>query len=354
MLAETADLPGERRQKFLYPSLYKNVRKDLVESIEISRDSVKHRDLSPRYRVNAQASVYLNTFWLWMLEYTAGRDLDELASSFSSVAKEFVTWNELNIPYRIFLSERFKDRGETDLTICAVDFDNRIEYQNALQLISVAILLRDGASVRRIISAMESNRHTDALYEQLIVDYVEDSHEDMDEAIFEDPYGKLVSAYFQENLNAAIDPVQGYLKNWYRFQDGARWYDAHKKIQEDSAFYYGYWAFEAGATCYLLDIDDDNINHAVYPKDLVAYGKKLRDENRATSSFDTPLRVDEYPLSHLRCEAGHPCPQGGWWMTPAKQNSRRRFERGENMPEIEDSHYGATIWQWDIDQSESN
>ncbi|SOZ20193.1 hypothetical protein CBM2609_B70343 [Cupriavidus taiwanensis] len=165
LLDETSALPGKHRQKFLYSDLYKNVRKDLIESVEICAQSIKHHELPPRYRVNAQASVYLNTFWLWTLEYTAGRSLDELAKSFSSVVKEFVIWNELNIPYRRFLSERFKDRGETDLTICAVDFDNRIEYQNALQLISIAILLRDEVSVNRIISAMGSNRHVDALYE---------------------------------------------------------------------------------------------------------------------------------------------------------------------------------------------
>ncbi|WP_116298082.1 PoNe immunity protein domain-containing protein [Cupriavidus taiwanensis] len=241
--------------------------------------SIKHHELPPRYRVNAQASVYLNTFWLWTLEYTAGRSLDELAKSFSSVVKEFVIWNELNIPYRRFLSERFKDRGETDLTICAVDFDNRIEYQNALQLISIAILLRDEVSVNRIISAMGSNRHVDALYEQLIADYVQDSRGDMDEVIFDEPYGTLVSAYFQEDLSAASAPIQRYLKNWYRYQEGARWYDAHKRIKEDCAFYYGYWAFEAGATCYLLDIDDTDIVHSVYPKDLVFYGKRLRDNS---------------------------------------------------------------------------
>ncbi|MEC3766281.1 MULTISPECIES: hypothetical protein [Cupriavidus] len=72
LLAEISDLPGEARQQFLYPDLYKNVRKDLVESIVICLDSIQRHELSPRYRVSAQASVYLNTFWLWKLEYTAG------------------------------------------------------------------------------------------------------------------------------------------------------------------------------------------------------------------------------------------------------------------------------------------
>ena len=36
-------------------------------------------------------------------------------------------------------------------------------------------------------------------------------------------------------------------------------------------------------------------------------------------------------------------------MTPAKVDSRRVFKQGEVMPDL-DSNYGATIWQWEIDQ----
>lgn len=49
----------------------------------------------------------------------------------------------------------------------------------------------------------------------------------------------------------------------------------------------------------------------------------------------------------LRCEGGQPCPQAGFWSTPAQTDSRRRFEAGELMPVIENSAWGATIWYWD-------
>lgn len=48
---------------------------------------------------------------------------------------------------------------------------------------------------------------------------------------------------------------------------------------------------------------------------------------------------------------GQPCPQAGWWLTPAKTSSRRYFKAGDVMPAIEGSDYGSTFWQWDIDQS---
>ena len=47
--------------------------------------------------------------------------------------------------------------------------------------------------------------------------------------------------------------------------------------------------------------------------------------------------------------AGQPCPQEGWWLTPAKAGSRRLFKQGEIMPSV-GGDYGATIWQWDSDQ----
>ena len=51
-----------------------------------------------------------------------------------------------------------------------------------------------------------------------------------------------------------------------------------------------------------------------------------------------------------RCEANHRCPGTGYWWTPACENSRRRFEEGEIMPEFPDSQYGSTIWYWDQQQ----
>ncbi|MFS8930533.1 conserved hypothetical protein [Cupriavidus taiwanensis] len=353
LLPSSASFKNSRRQQFLYEPLYENVRARLIEGIEACKDNVrlKQNHPHPGYLRDAQGGLYEEMFWLWMLDYTAGADLDHLAREFASIVEEFCRWNELNIPYRLYLKEKFKDRGDTELTICSVDFFNQIEYENALQLLSIAILIRDGRSIKRIIAAMASNRYRDALYEQLIVDFVPDPQDDMDEVIFAEPYATLVEAYFQQDPTESIRLIKHYLKAWYRYQDGARWYDGHKKIQNDESFYYGYWAFEAGATSYLLDIDDSGIDHMVYPKDLVAYGRQLREKNIVTSDFSTPLDSNDYPLSRLRCDSGQPCPQAGWWMTPAKIKSRRWFAKDEMMPDIKDSDFGATIWQWDMDQS---
>lgn len=65
-----------------------------------------------------------------------------------------------------------------------------------------------------------------------------------------------------------------------------------------------------------------------------------------TGTSSAPSLVDQ---ALLRVPSGAPCPQSGIYFTPAKENSRRRFIKGEIMP-IFESTYGATIWQWDIDQ----
>lgn len=58
----------------------------------------------------------------------------------------------------------------------------------------------------------------------------------------------------------------------------------------------------------------------------------------------------EVPQNRLRMDGGQPCPQAGYWFTPAQSKSRRYFNQGEPMPVFQ-SNYGLTIWQWDEDQS---
>ena len=55
------------------------------------------------------------------------------------------------------------------------------------------------------------------------------------------------------------------------------------------------------------------------------------------------------PSKNHRVSAGEPCPETGYYFTPAKSDSRRKFTQGELMPAF-DSRYGVTIWQWDQQQ----
>lgn len=65
-------------------------------------------------------------------------------------------------------------------------------------------------------------------------------------------------------------------------------------------------------------------------------------------SVNTPSLFSQ---KSYRVPAGDSCPESGYYFTPAKADSRRRFEQGEPMPQVENV-YGSTIWQWDINQGE--
>jgi hypothetical protein len=67
---------------------------------------------------------------------------------------------------------------------------------------------------------------------------------------------------------------------------------------------------------------------------------------RIADESDMPTAPSLVAPIRLRVEGGQPCPQTGYWFTPAQLNSRRPFKEGEVMP-IVGSTYGSTIWQWD-------
>lgn len=52
-----------------------------------------------------------------------------------------------------------------------------------------------------------------------------------------------------------------------------------------------------------------------------------------------------------RVPGGQACPVAGWWYTPAAAGSRRYFNQGDSMPNIEGGSYGDTYWLWDANQS---
>jgi hypothetical protein len=293
-MPEPSAIDEKRRQQFLYDKLYEQAKGCLRREIESRRADLDTLLQSGSSDLLEQQSlrefVYHAKFWSWMLDYTAGVAVDELAPRLSEVVDEFVIWHEMNRPFREKLAEEFPEAiyGPANLDASPVDFENQIWYQDALQLISVAILLRDARSAKRIIRAMDSLRGMDGLYEALVEGYVDDPIV-MSETIHAKPYEKLLSVFDAEPGPGNAQAVLAYCKAWYKHQDGARWHDAHLKIVDDEAPYYGYWAFEAGATCILLDIDDIAIDHMVYPKDLVAYGRRLRQEGKRTSEPDEPL-----------------------------------------------------------------
>jgi len=104
----------------------------------------------------------------------------------------------------------------------------------------------------------------------------------------------------------------------------------------------------------LLDFGewDGDPNERFTNTDAVRWMRRF-DEDSDWPSLEQRLRapIDSASQSLTSISGGQPCPQAGWWLTPAKAGSRSYFKVGEVMPIIRGSSYGSTFWQWDIDQS---
>lgn len=206
------------------------------------------------------------------------------------------------------------------------------DYEQFLQTLSLCILLGRGELIPRLAAIFDrDNKGQDAIYETLLSFY-DDSRVRTDDLLFKRPYAGLLKVIRAATPKEASKLLDKYCKDWYPAFKKAPWYDSHLSIDGDDGSYSGYWAFEAGAIAFLYGIDDSQIDHMVYPKDLVAYAR----------NFTPPAGSAQIG----RVEAGQPCPRAGYWFTPAQANSRRHFQQGELMPCFTGSSWGDTLWYW--------
>jgi hypothetical protein len=62
------------------------------------------------------------------------------------------------------------------------------------------------------------------------------------------------------------------------------------------------------------------------------------------------LDIVEPSKKEPRIAGGEKCIEPGFYFAPSKPGSRRYFAKGDVTPEF-DANYGATIWQWDVEQT---
>ena len=294
----SAPFDVRRRQKFLYEDLYHKTRENQLALFD-GQLLNKNVAESAQSQTVIYQFLYLEAFWIWMLDYTAGEPIAALAPRIAGIVDKFEEWNEVDQLYQQEAALEFPEDGPYEFQ-GAPQFSILSDYEDTLQLLSIAILLRDQRSALRIVHVLRSHRGSDGLFEQLIGAYVEDS-QDLDTCIISKPYNTLLQVFYEEDDNAALALLQKYLKQWYpAMKNHPRWHDEHLNISKEGyAAYYGYWAFEAGATVFILDLDDSQIDHLVYPKDLVDYARTLWKEGRYTSLAAEP------PKHNGRVETGH-------------------------------------------------
>jgi hypothetical protein len=191
----------------------------------------------------------------------------------------------------------------------------------ALRLVCFGLLTGHADKMPRVMAFLDyANADLelyDGLLERLVAPWVP-GRPIPDKAIRHLPYRKLFKVF-----DAAPEQrpalMAKYLDEWYHASRREPYVDQHG---EADTVFYGYWAWEAAATTFVLGIDDSSYRDmAFYPKDLADFA---RQEAR---QIDTAPRVERVP-------AGKPCPKAGWWYTPARANSRRYFNVGDVFTKI--------------------
>jgi hypothetical protein len=317
-----------RRQQFATEAHVTAYEKWLRESISLWQQALPEGDTEEQKVSLAASLVAGDTYQLFSLRYTAGESIEQLRSELDGVVSAYERYQKALAEY------------EQIPKITVFSLKELADYERCMQLIGLCYLLHRRDLLPRIAALQDPGyADEDTLYEDLLCYELQDRF-DVDALYWREPYERLVHAMYRDTDEESVEDIQKYVLAWYPSFKYAPWHDGHLRINGTDGDYFGYWAFEAGAVAYLLDLDDSAITHMVYPKDLVAWAranKHLSEEAQNASQ-------------HGRCEANQPCPREGYWFTPAQVGSRRFFRVGEMMPEFK-SGYGVTIWQWDRNQA---
>jgi hypothetical protein len=316
-----------RRQQFLTAHFYASVCAFRSDSIDEYKQGLlrPENDLDDHRRLTR--AIASETYEKFSIRYTAGEPIEQLRSELTGVIEAYERY------------QRALGEHEGMPKIAPFTFAELYHYERCMQLIGLCYLLHRRDLLPRIAALQDpAYAGDDTLYEDLLA-YEMDGRFDVDEWHHDVPYRNLINCLYGETEAYQLAELQIYLPAWYPAFQYAPWHDGHLRINGTEGDYFGYWAFEAGAVAYLLDLDDSTITHMVYPKDLVAWARA--NKHLADEAGNAPELG--------RCEAGKPCPRMGFWFTPAKTHSRRHFQAGAVMPQL-GGDYGSTIWQWDINQ----
>jgi hypothetical protein len=326
-----------RRQQFLGEKHY-------VEDLKATDEGIEYFRAHPSGVGSTESDKWMQSwhtvsnhyFERLCLRFTAGESIDSLRTELDLVVSAFEHYGKL-------LWENTQDRNEPVFQFAVLD-----EYCQLMQLIGLCFLLHRRDLLPRIAAMQDgeggkSNGGADTLFEELMAYGLgPDSRFESDWLCHKKPYEPLFHGLTETTPAKGLKELDLFLKHWYKDLAGTGWHDSHKPDEQgNQGGYYGYWSFEAGAAVLLLGIEDDSSLHKYlyYPKDLVAWAR----EHAALTENSEKASV------RLRALAGQPCPREGFWLTPAKADSRRHCKAGELMPDV-GGDYGVTIWQWDDKQ----
>ncbi|KVM75108.1 hypothetical protein WJ60_32720 [Burkholderia ubonensis] len=313
MTEQSNDFDKRRRQRFLDQRYFDWYAQFLKDTNEHWRFSLPANGSEAEQKATAAWLRALGQFQLLLLGFTAGAAIEPMRSDLEEVIVSFEEYTKLN---RIV---------EANPDYPPFVFSDIYLYELTLQLVGLCHLLHCVDLLPRI-AAMEDPFYSgqDTLYEDLLA-YELEGRYDVDKWFHDKPYRDLINGFYRDTDEESIADLTHYLDNWYPAMAKAPWHGSHLKQADDGGTYYGYWAIEAAAAAFLLELDDSSFrDHLLYPKDLVDFA-------RSYTPKAAPAPLDSGPL---KVRTGQRCPQTGIWKAIGHHVPGVRVEGGQVMPEV--------------------
>lgn len=323
-----------RRQQFLSEAYYEKVEPYWagMEAREMTRT---YEDAESSGEEQRWCGIAQTRWHLMCLYYTAGEPIEQMAEALEGVVEA--------------RERQSKAAGEAWE---GPDFPTVIggpeeSYLKPLQFIGLAYLLHRRDLLPRIAQLMEgsdgADRGIDSTYEKLLS--FNDPTRTQPGVYINEDYLDFQNAWYEKNTKEeALADLTAYLKDWYSpIHEDQSWHNSH--TEEDSFGYCGYWAFEAAALVYLLDLDDTSLHKFLYyPKDLVEYARsKPADSSPSPQSAPTveppPSRYTGYAVN-----VGEICQETGHYECPRLQGRIVMLTQGQKVLGDAYNQMGTIIW----------
>ncbi|KVU27923.1 hypothetical protein WK57_23730 [Burkholderia ubonensis] len=306
------DFSNRRRQRFISERYYNWLSDFLVKSIDKWSRILPANGSEAQKHATAASYRADGRFELMMLRYTAGEPIASLRGDLDLIVTDYEE-------YAKFQGREFERPNWPPFLLGELK-----DYERAMQLIGLCYLLHRRDLLPRIAALEDpSYRAQDTLYEDLLA-YSLEGRTDVD-TWFHEPYRDCINSVYGDSDEESLTDLNSYLENWYSSMSSVDWHDSHLDLSEERGLYFGYWAVEAAALAYLLELDDASLHeHIVYPKDLVEFAR----------TFEEPTKSSEVATSPQTVRTGQTCPETGIWKAQGHNVPGVMVQQGERMPEV--------------------
>jgi hypothetical protein len=294
-----SDFNKNRRQKFLSEKDYVEEEDSYRYGIQLAFESLSsNKPKAPGADSRHRWAIASKSLQLLLLNYTAGRPIEELKAQFPEVIGRF----------DVYMANAVSPRSKNPPENVADTFEiTQLDaYVYVFWLLALCRLLGHSEFVPTVIGWVDKtfkfNRGRDGLFEN-VVQALTGTHVEAPRVVLHAvPYRSLASATIRApEERPAL--VKEFVEGWYKGMKPAYWHGAHT-----DGLYFGYWCLEAALVTVLFDIDDSSYrDHLVYPKDLVDWYR----DNPGVGTDDGPPK----PKQMLRAMPGQSCPRSGDWFS---------------------------------------